>query len=70
MAGVRSGTPAAKAGLKTGDVVTSFDGTAITTSEELASAIGAHKPGDSVSVTYTRDGSSHTVTVTLASRPS
>ena len=70
VAGVRSGTPAAKAGLKTGDVVTSFDGTAITTSEELASAIGAHNPGDSVSVTYTRDGSSHTVTVTLASRPS
>ena len=56
--------------MKTGDVVTSFDGTAITTSEELASAIGAHNPGDSVSVTYTRDGSSHTVTVTLASRPS
>jgi putative serine protease PepD len=70
VAGIRSGTPAAKAGLKTGDVVTSFDGHSISTSDELASAISAHKPGDSVSVTYTRDGSSHTVTVTLANRPS
>jgi putative serine protease PepD len=69
VAGVKSGTPAASAGLKTGDVVTSFGGTPVTTSDELARAISDHQPGDSVSVTYTRDGSSHTVTVTLANRP-
>jgi putative serine protease PepD len=70
IAGVRSGTPAAKAGLKTGDVVTSLAGTPVSTSDELASAISAHKPGDSVSITYERDGQSHTVTLTLANRPS
>jgi putative serine protease PepD len=70
IAGVRSGTPAAKAGLKKGDVVTALAGTPVSTSDELASAISAHKPGDSVSVTYERDGQSHTVTLTLANRPS
>jgi len=70
IAGIRPGTPAEKAGLKTGDTVTSFDGTPVSNSDELAGAIGAHKPGDSVSITYTRDGKSHTVTLTLTNRPS
>jgi putative serine protease PepD len=70
VAGVRPGTPAAKAGLKAGDVITEFDGTPVSTSEELALAISNRKPGDSVSVTYERNGDSHTVTLKLASRPS
>jgi putative serine protease PepD len=70
VAGVRSSTPAAKAGLKTGDVITSLGGRSTPSGDELASAIAAHKPGDSVKVTYQRDGQSHTVTLTLASRPS
>jgi putative serine protease PepD len=70
VAGVRQATPAAKAGLKTGDVITEFDGKTISTSDELALAIGQHKPGDSVSLTYQRNGQSHTVTLKLASRPS
>ncbi len=32
--------------------------------------IGAMKPGDSASITYSRDGSEHTVQVTLGTRPS
>jgi putative serine protease PepD len=67
---VRSGTPAARAGLKAGDVVTALDGKSIASAGELESAIGAHKPGDSVSLTYTRNGKSHTVQLKLASRPS
>src|ERR671930_1873358 len=62
---VRSGTPAAKAGLKAGDVVTALDGKSIASTGELESAIAAHKPGDSVSLTYTRDGKSHTVQLKL-----
>jgi putative serine protease PepD len=70
IAGVQPNTPAAKAGLKAGDVVTSLGGTQISTPNELASVINAHKPGDRVTVTYTRDGQSHTVQMTLATRPS
>jgi putative serine protease PepD len=70
IAGVRPGTPAAKAGLKKGDVVTSLGGHRISTPDELASVINSYKPGDKVSLTYERDGRSHTVQVTLATRPS
>ena len=45
-------------------------GTKISSSDDLRSAINAHKPGDRVSVTYVRKGKRHTVSLTLASRPS
>jgi len=51
-------------------VITSLDSTQTSTADQLASAISAHKPGDSVTVAYQRGGQSHTVTLTLASRPS
>jgi putative serine protease PepD len=70
VAEVRSGTPAERAGLKAGDVITALDGKSIASTGELESAIGAHEPGDSVSLTYTRNGKSHTVQLKLASRPS
>src|ERR1043166_701182 len=70
IAGVRPDTPAAKVGLKKGDVVTSFGGHTISSPDELASVINSYKPGDSVSVTYERDGQSHTVQVKLTTRPS
>jgi putative serine protease PepD len=67
---VRSSTPAAKAGFKAGDVIVSLGGAKISSADQLRSAISAHRPGDHVSVTYTRNGQKHTVSVTLASRPS
>jgi putative serine protease PepD len=82
---VRSGTPAARAGLKTptgkttvdgqdvptgGDVIVALDGKAITSSAELQSAIDAKRPGDKISLTVVQDGKSRTVEITLASRPS
>jgi putative serine protease PepD len=66
---VRPGTPAADVGLQAGDTITAVDGTEITSGDELTSTIGSKKPGDSVSITYTRDGSTHSVDVQLASRP-
>ena len=65
-----SGGPGADAGLRTGDVVTAIDGKAVDSSDALVAAVDSHKPGDSVSLTYTRDGKSHTVQLKLASRPS
>jgi putative serine protease PepD len=66
---VRAGTPAAKASLRAGDVVTSAGGTKINSASELRAVINAHRPGDTISVTYTRGGQSHTVKVKLAARP-
>ena len=67
---VQSGSPAADAGLKTGDVVTAIDGTNVTTAAALATAIQQHSSGDQVTITYTRDGKSATAKVTLGSRSS
>ena len=64
------GTAAGKAGLRTGDVITAFDGKEISSPDELQSAVDAHRPGDTVTVTYKRGGSSHTVQVKLGTRPS
>jgi len=67
---VRSATPAAKAGLRAGDVITSLGGKKISSSDDLRAAINARKPGDHVSVTFLRNGQRHTVSLTLGSRPS
>jgi S1-C subfamily serine protease len=61
---------AAAAGLTEGDVITGIDGTTVTTSSGLRSAIQAHKPGDSVSITFTdATGQNQSATVTLQSGP-
>ncbi|MFE2012460.1 S1C family serine protease, partial [Streptomyces sp. NPDC059491] len=60
--------PAAKAGLKAGDVITGFDGHQIDSGPTLISEIWTHKPGDAVKVTYERDGRTATATVTLGER--
>jgi S1-C subfamily serine protease len=81
---VREGSPAAEAGLQAadgsatvdgqsyptgGDLITAVDGQAVATGAELQTAVDAKKPGDSISITYTRDGESHTVDITLGARP-
>ena len=60
--------PAAGAGLQTGDVITAIDGSAVNDAATLTTKVRAHRPGDELSVTYTRDGASKTVKVTLPSR--
>jgi putative serine protease PepD len=49
--------------------VTTAAGTRINSASELRAVINAHRPGDTISVTYTRGGQSHTVTVKLTARP-
>jgi putative serine protease PepD len=70
IAEVRADTPAADAGLKGGDVVTKIDGESVDSADELRSLIDSKQPGDKVSLTITRDGSTRTVNVTLGTRPS
>jgi putative serine protease PepD len=63
------GTPAAKAGLQTDDVVTSFAGKNVSSVDALRFAVDAKHPGDSVNVTFRRSGKTRVATVTLGTRP-
>ncbi|MFC1409239.1 S1C family serine protease [Streptacidiphilus sp. N1-12] len=62
---VVSGGAAAKAGIQAGDVITKLGNTTITSSNDLSEVLAGLQPGQQVSVTYLRDGSSKTTTVTL-----
>jgi S1-C subfamily serine protease len=66
---VAPGSPAQKAGLRAGDLVTSVDGQAIQSHSEMIAAIRAHKPGDEVTLGVTRGGSETAFTATLTQRP-
>jgi S1-C subfamily serine protease len=64
------GSPADGAGIQQGDVITSFDGQNVDSSQTLGSLIAKHHPGDKVSIGWTdQSGQSHTATVTLTSGP-
>jgi S1-C subfamily serine protease len=63
------GGPAAKAGLRPGDVIVSLGGKKIDGSDTLAQEVGAREPGQSVSVTYVRNGARHTAQVKLGAQP-
>jgi putative serine protease PepD len=66
---VTSGGPAADAGIKAGDVVTSIGATKIEGTNDLVAAIATHRAGDKVQVTIKRGSQSKTVTVTLGTQP-
>jgi putative serine protease PepD len=70
IAEVRAGTPAERAGLEAGDVVTAIDGDEITSADELRRAIDAQEPGDEVELSVRRGDGTETVNVTLGTRPS
>jgi putative serine protease PepD len=65
---VSKGSGAADAGVKAGDVITAVDGTTVSSAEKLRAIIAAHQPGDSLSLTVRRSGSTKTLKVTLGSR--
>ncbi|HSK37895.1 MAG TPA: trypsin-like peptidase domain-containing protein [Actinomycetota bacterium] len=66
---VTADSPASRAGLRAGDVVTSIDGRAIQSYSELVAAIRGHKPGDKVTLGVTRGGNETNITATLTQRP-
>ena len=64
---VTPGGPAAKAGLRSGDVVVAIDGrTVLDADTAIVDIRGEHRPGDTVTVTYLRGGTQRTTRVTLA----
>ena len=62
---VNKGGAGEKAGLKMGDVITKVDSTDITSMEDLTAAKKGHKAGDTVTVTYYRDGQTQTTELTF-----
>jgi putative serine protease PepD len=67
---VTSGSPAEKAGLKAGDVITAVDGKAIAGADDLTAAINTRAPKDKITLKISRNGASRTIDVTLGVRPS
>jgi S1-C subfamily serine protease len=68
--GVTTGSPADKAGLERGDVITAVDGTILERDDNLAEMIGAHKPGDTITIEVLgTDRDSREVTVALGKNP-
>lgn len=70
IARVQAGSPANAADLLIGDVVTAFNGTAITSASDLAAQVKAAAPGDTVTLDITRNGESLSIEVTLGSTAS
>ncbi len=66
-AGIQGGDPETGDGA---DVITAIDGKTVNTSEDLANAIAAKQPGDSVELELYRDGEKETLEVELGERPS
>ena len=63
---VASGSPAAKAGLQSKDIITAVNDTKIGSAGSLSTLVGEYQPGDTIKLTVLRDGKTKTVNVTLA----
>lgn len=68
--GVESGSPAAKAEIRKGDVIVKIGNKTIETSADVFAAVRSAKPGDKVEIELKRDGKTVTVETTLAARSS
>lgn len=66
---VEQGTPAAKANIQVGDVITAINGNPVASSAALTGYTRQYKSGDKVTVTLERNGDLQEVDVTLATRP-
>jgi serine protease Do len=67
--GVGPGSPAEKAGLKEGDVITTFNGKKVADSRRLKLEVARTQPGETVPVTVLRDSLTKTIEVTVKELP-
>ncbi|MBD3165609.1 M28 family peptidase [bacterium] len=66
--GVRPGTPAEKAGLKTGDLIVRMDDVVVDNIYDLTYALRQYNPGDTARIYYMRNGEEHKTTTTLIAK--
>jgi S1-C subfamily serine protease len=66
---ITPGSPAAKAGLQAGDVITAVNGTRVTSVNQFVATIANYAPGDTVTLTVNRGGSNKSIKLTLGSQP-
>ena len=63
---VAASSPASKAGLQTGDIITKLDNVAVDGTHDYINLLFTYKPGDTVTVEFYRNGQTQQVQVTLA----
>ncbi len=68
IAGIIDDSPAEKAGLKKGDIITKVNDKTVTDPSALSEIIGKMKPGDKVDITYLRDNSEKKISIELGER--
>lgn len=65
---VATGSAAQDAGLKKGDIIKSVNGVAVSVPSELQELVTRYKPGDKVTIAYTRNGRDATASATLKNK--
>ncbi|HUZ82151.1 MAG TPA: trypsin-like peptidase domain-containing protein [Gaiellaceae bacterium] len=68
VASVQTGSAAAAAGLKAGDVIVGVGGANVRSAQQLRAIIDSHRPGDKLSLQVLRGGSTKTFSATLGAR--
>jgi putative serine protease PepD len=66
---ITSGSPAAKAGLRAGDLITAIDGKLVTSTDAFIGTIDTYAPGNVVTLTVKRGGKTLQINATLGNRP-
>jgi putative serine protease PepD len=66
---VKSGSPAAKAGLQPGDLITAINGKTINSTDDFIATVDGYAPGDTITLTVKRGGQTQNIQLTLGTRP-
>ncbi|MFZ0376622.1 MAG: trypsin-like peptidase domain-containing protein [Solirubrobacteraceae bacterium] len=66
---IASGSPAAKAGLQAGDIITAVNGQKVASVNQFVATIANYAPGDTVTLTINRGGSTKNIKLTLGAQP-
>ena len=68
LTGVRAGSPAENGGLQADDIIIELGGAKVTDLQTYAEALYSHKPGETVTIVFLRDGKRMETKVTLSTR--